>query len=104
MPKLITPKERQYVRIKFFLHYACSGPNFQTSGQTIDTTQWHNYAVEWTPSGITGYLDGSLWFVDTNPAHQPTVGMHQTVQLDWFPNGTPTKPSQMQVDWIRVYK
>jgi licheninase len=39
-----------------------------------------------------------------NPAHQPTVGMHQTVQLDWFPSGTPTKPSQMQVDWIRVYK
>ena len=74
------------------------------AAKTIDTTQWHNYAVEWTPAGITGYLDGSLWFVDTNPAHQPTVGMHQTVQLDWFPNGTPTKPSQMQVDWIRVYK
>jgi licheninase len=30
--------------------------------------------------------------------------MQQTVQLDWFPNGTHTKPSQMQVDWIRVYK
>ncbi|MGO4805129.1 glycoside hydrolase family 16 protein [Arthrobacter sp. 2MCAF15] len=92
-------------QIKFFLHYACGGPNFQTtSAKTIDTTQWHNYAVEWTPAGITGYVDGSLWFADTNPAHQPTVGMHQTVQLDWFPNGTPTKPSQMQVDWIRVYQ
>ncbi len=92
-------------QIKFFLHYACGGPNFQTTAaKTIDTTQWHNYALEWTPAGIEGYVDGSLWFVDTNPAHQPTVGMHQTVQLDWFPNGTPTKPSQMQVDWIRVYK
>jgi licheninase len=30
--------------------------------------------------------------------------MHQTIQLDWFPNGTATKPSQMQVDWVRVYK
>ena len=91
-------------RIKFFLHYACSGSNFQTqSAQQIDTTQWHNYAVQWTPSGITGYIDGVQWFTDTDPAHQPTVGMHQTIQLDWFPDGTPTQPSQMQVDWIRVY-
>jgi hypothetical protein len=30
--------------------------------------------------------------------------MHQTVQLDWYPDGTATKESQMQVDWIRVYK
>jgi licheninase len=91
--------------IRFNLHYACSGPSFQTrASRAIDTTQWHNYAVEWTPAGITGYLDGSPWFRDMNPAHQPTVGMHQTVQLDWFPSGTPTKPSQMQVDWIRVYK
>jgi hypothetical protein len=91
-------------RIKFFLHYACSGSNFQTQGaQPVDTTQWHNYAVQWTPAGITGYIDGVQWFTDTNPAHLPTVGMHQTVQLDWFPDGTATTPSQMQVDWIRVY-
>jgi hypothetical protein len=91
-------------RIKFFLHYACSGSNFQTqAAQPIDTTQWHNYAVQWTPSGITGYVDGVQWFTDTDPAHQPTVGMHQTIQLDWFPDGTATLPSQMQVDWIRVY-
>jgi hypothetical protein len=91
-------------RIKFFLHYACGGSNFQTQAlQPIDTTQWHNYAVQWTPAGITGYIDGVQWFTDTNPAHQPTVGMHQTIQLDWFPDGTATTPSQMQVDWIRVY-
>ncbi len=91
-------------RIKFFLHYACGGSNFQTqAAQPIDTTQWHNYAVQWTPSGITGYIDGVQWFTDTEPAHQPTVGMHQTLQLDWFPDGTATLPSQMQVDWVRVY-
>jgi len=91
-------------RIKFFLHYACSGSNFQTqAAQPMDTTQWHNYAVQWTPSGITGYIDGVQWFTDTDPAHQPPVGMHQTIQLDWFPDGTATLPSQMQVDWVRVY-
>ena len=92
-------------QIKFFLHYACGGPNFQTTvAKTIDTTQWHNYAVEWTPAGITGYIDGAKTFSDTNPAHLPSVGMHQTLQLDWFPDGSATKPSQMQVDWVRVYK
>ncbi|WP_223979297.1 glycoside hydrolase family 16 protein [Arthrobacter sp. NicSoilB8] len=92
-------------QIKFFLHYACSGSNFQTTAaKTIDTTQWHNYAVEWTPAGITGYIDGVKTFSDTNPAHLPSVGMHQTLQLDWFPDGSATKPSQMQVDWVRVYK
>lgn len=92
-------------KIKFFLHYECSGSSFQTqSSYAVDTTQWHNYAVEWTPAGITGYVDGVKTFSDTNPAHQPSGAMQQTLQLDWFPNGTATAPSQMQVDWVRVYK
>jgi len=91
--------------MKFFLHYACSGSDFQaTTATPVDTTQWHNYAVEWTPAGVTGYIDGKKTFSDTNPAHQPTVGMHLAMQLDWFPDGTATTPSQMQVDWVRVYK
>ncbi|MET3921607.1 glycoside hydrolase family 16 protein [Arthrobacter sp. UYEF20] len=91
--------------MKFFLHYACGGKDFQTyAAKPVDSTQWHNYAVEWTPAGITGYLDGVKTFSDTNPAHQPTVGMHQTLQLDWFPDGSATTASQMQVDWVRVYK
>jgi hypothetical protein len=91
--------------VKFFLHYACSGSSKQTySAKAVDTTQWHNYAVEWTPAGITGYIDGVKTFTDTNPAHQPSGSMHQTLQLDWFPDGSRTTPSQMQVDWVRVYK
>ncbi|WP_306909982.1 glycoside hydrolase family 16 protein [Arthrobacter sp. B3I9] len=91
--------------MKFFLHYKCGGGDFQTlAAKPVDSTQWHNYAVEWTPAGITGYIDGVKTFSDTNPAHQPTVGMHQTLQLDWFPDGSATKASQMQVDWVRVYK
>ena len=91
--------------VKFFLHYACSGSGKQTySAKAVDTTQWHNYAVEWTPTGITGYIDGVKTFTDTNPAHQPSGTMHQTLQLDWFPDGSSLTPSQMQVDWVRVYK
>ncbi|MDP9695119.1 UNVERIFIED_ORG: hypothetical protein J2X79_002688 [Arthrobacter globiformis] len=90
--------------VKFFLHYACSGTKQTYASTAVDTTQWHNYAVEWTPAGITGYIDGVKTFTDTNPAHQPSGSVHQTLQLDWFPDGSSTAPSWMQVDWVRVYK
>ncbi|WP_395404206.1 glycoside hydrolase family 16 protein [Arthrobacter sp. UC242_113] len=90
--------------VKFFLHYACSGTKQTYASKAVDTTQWHNYAVEWTPAGITGYIDGVKTFTDTNPAHQPSGSVHQTLQLDWFPDGSSTTPSWMQVDWVRVYK
>jgi hypothetical protein len=60
--------------------------------------------VEWSPTKITGYIDGVKWYEDTTPANIANVSMHQTIQLDWFPNGTATTPSQMDVDWVRVYK
>jgi hypothetical protein len=89
--------------VDFFLHY--SKDNRTTNGnRAVDLTQWHNYAVEWTATGIRGYIDGVQFFSDTNTAHLPPGAMHQTLQLDWFPNGTTaTTPSQMNVAWVRVY-
>lgn len=93
-------------RMSFFNHIACPGNGkvHTYAKKAIDTRQWHNYAVEWSPTKITGYIDGVKWYEDTTPANIASVSMHQTIQLDWFPNGTATKPSQMQVDWVRVYK
>ena len=89
--------------VDFFLHYSASNKQTMAS-RTIDITQWHNYAVEWTYAGIRGYIDGTLWFTDTNPAHLPPRSMHQTIQLDWFPSGaTSTKPSAKNVAWMRYY-
>lgn len=89
-------------KMHVYHHYSCS--NQQTSAtRTVDTTQWHNYAVEWTPEAIVGYLDGVEWFRDSDPTHQPPGPMHQTIQLDWFPDGTATSTSWMEVDWVRVY-
>lgn len=87
----------------FFLHY--SAANQQTYGQTpVDLTQWHDYAVEWTPSAIVGYVDGVEFFRDTDRTHQPPSDMHPSIQLDWFPSGsTATTPSSLQVDWTRYY-
>lgn len=88
---------------KFFLHTGCSGQQ-TTVTKTIDMTQWHNYAVEWTPSRVTGYIDGVKWFEDTNAANIPRAASHLTMQLDWFPDGTATSTSYMDLDWARAYR
>jgi hypothetical protein len=88
--------------IKFFHHYGCS--NSQTSTfKALDVTQFHNYAVDWSPNGTIGYVDGVKWFEDNNAAHQPPGSMHQTLQLDWFPDDSANGPAEMRVDWVRVY-
>jgi hypothetical protein len=89
--------------MRFFLHYGCA-PNQTTASKAVDMTAWHDYAVEWTPTGITGYVDGVAYFTDTDLSHLPPGSMHQTVQLDWFPDTTATAGSStMTVDWVRVY-
>jgi beta-glucanase (GH16 family) len=70
---------------------------------TVDQTQWHDYAVEWTATAMVGYIDGVEVFRDTTASHLPPGPMHMTMQLDWFPDGTTTIPSWMDVDWVRFY-
>ena len=87
-----------------FLHYGAD--NSQVQGKVkIDATQWHNWAVEWTPEKITTYVDGKEWWSTTDTSILPPGPMHLCVQLDWFPgNGKgDVKPSEMQVDWVRQY-
>jgi hypothetical protein len=84
-----------------FLHYGRNNNQVQGSVK-VDATQWHNWAVEWTPKGITTYLDGKAWWSTTNTSILPPGPMHMTIQLDNF-GGSGLKPSQMQVDWVRQY-
>jgi len=85
-----------------FVHH---GADNRTERGTVeaDATRWHNWAVEWTPSSITMYLDGRPWYRTTDSAAQPPGPMHVCVQLDWFPTGATVAPSTMQVDWVREY-
>jgi len=88
--------------INFFQHYGCSNSQMSAS-KALDLTQFHNYAVDWSPNGIVGYVDGVKWFEDNNSAHQPPGSMHQDLQLDWFPDSTANGAGEMRVDWVRVY-
>lgn len=70
----------------------------------VDGTAWHTWAVEWTPTAVTTYLDGVPWWTVDDPALLPSGPMHLCVQLDWFPTGAEeVRESSMQVDWVRQY-
>lgn len=88
---------------RFFLHYG--EENHQLHGQlAIDATQWHNWAVEWTPDHITAYVDGQEWYTTTRTDAFPPGPLHLTLQLDWFPKGGgAVAPSTMSADWVRYY-
>lgn len=88
--------------VNLHLHYGCAPLQVNVS-KPVDTTRWHNYAVQWTAAGITAYIDGVKWFGDTTASHQPPGSMHACLQLDWFPSRWVTKLSTMSIDWIRVY-
>jgi licheninase len=87
-----------------FLHYGKK--NRQLSGKVrVDATQWHNWAVEWTPTHIATFLDGRQWWRTDRVDALPPGPMHLCIQLDWFPgSGTgEVQQSTMQVDRVAQY-
>lgn len=88
--------------VSFFLHHG-SGDQ-ESATKKIDITQWHNYAVEVTSEGVFGYVDGQKWFESTDPDTLPRGPVHPAIQLDWFPKGDSPEPSELQVDWMRIYQ
>ena len=69
-----------------FLHYGRS--NSQVHGEVkIDATQWHNWAVEWTPDHIAAFVDGKQWWRTDKPHPPAGPDAPDCIQLDWFPKG-----------------
>jgi hypothetical protein len=87
--------------VSFFLHH---GDGQETAKKQIDLTQWHNYAVEVTSDRVTGYIDGQKWFESTDPDTLPSEAVHPVIQLDWFPDGDSPAPTELLVDWMRIYE
>jgi glycosyl hydrolase family 16 len=102
----MTDPQRQDTNM--FVHYSEDGKQDQKDHGEVraDGTQWHNWAVEWTPEHIIAYLDGREWFRTVDPKTQPPGPMHLAIQLDWFPSQgdeNDVKPSSMDVDWVKQY-
>jgi Beta-glucanase/Beta-glucan synthetase len=95
----------------FVLHF---GKNNSQNGTAVpgDFTQWHNYAVEWAPDHVAGFIDGQEIFRTSDPSQIPPRPMHLAIQQDigpygngWVPPPDDTTPDKvtLQVDWVRIY-
>lgn len=95
----------------FVLHY---GKDNSQTGVTVpgDFTQWHTYAVEWTPDHVAGFIDGQETFRTTDRTQIPPRPMHLAIQQDIGPFGSgwvqaldATTPPEVRldVDWVRIY-
>jgi hypothetical protein len=88
--------------VSFFLHHGSGDQEF--AKKKIDITQWHNYAVEITADRVSGYIDGQKWFESTDRDTLPRGPVHPVIQLDWFPKGDSPEPTELLVDWMRIYQ
>ncbi len=100
--EVVADAKRQHV--SHHLHY--SALDLTEAGVTnVDATEWHNYAVSWTPSAITIYVDSVPVWRTTNTSHFPPGPMHLALQLDASEKHPPNLAggAQMAVAWARQY-
>lgn len=89
-------------RVEAYLHF--DPKDLRVGGATdVDATQWHAWAVEWTPDRIATFVDGNLWWETTNSGDFPPRPMHLAMQLDDF-GGDTSGGGQLAVDWVREYR
>ncbi|GAA2836124.1 protein kinase domain-containing protein [Crossiella cryophila] len=70
----------------------------------VDLTEWNHFAVEWSESGVFGYLNGEQWFQQEDPDNLTRSAMAPTIKLDFDPIAAPAHTeASMEIDWIREY-
>ena len=96
-----------------FLHFPSLDGNDSQRQFTLDginSNDWHNYAIEWTPNELIGYVDGieayrtsggAIANVRRNIQDAPGP-MHLCLQFDPTAS-TGLQPGRMEIDWINVY-
>jgi beta-glucanase (GH16 family) len=95
-----------------------NGPNnsAQSVWTNVDMTQWHTYAVEWTPSSVTFFVDNVRTLKVTRSDLVPdTSRMHMTLQFDarrptdncngWYQCPDRSTPAEtiMHVDYVKAW-
>ena len=84
---------------------------FVTPGYNYNA--WHTYTIEWNPSAVTYYIDGTLVHTDTMASAQaagfgiPNTPMHPVIQVETVTDGSgaPASSSEghVQIDWLVAY-
>lgn len=86
----------------FTLHYG-DGTDMIASDRVVLAPAWHTYSVIWTPSEITGLIDGVTYFACNDQRKFPTVPMDLCLQLDWFPKEHTTAGSaSMYIGYVQI--
>ncbi|GIF17801.1 beta-glucanase (GH16 family) [Actinoplanes tereljensis] len=69
----------------------------------LDSTQFHNYAIDWQPTKISWYVDGVLKCT-INASIEAFSRSNGGAQMDMFPdNGALMQPARQDIDWVRMY-
>jgi Glycosyl hydrolases family 16 len=69
---------------------------------TTDSTQFHNYAVDWEPTSVTWYVDAvKVCVVSASITSFATT--NGGAQLDISPSIGPMQPARQDVDWIHMF-
>jgi beta-glucanase (GH16 family) len=95
----------------FTVHW---GEDNEQDGRSVegDFTQWHTFAVEWTPEHVVGFVDGVEIYRNDDSEANPPRSMHLAIQQDigpygkdWIPAPDATTPDEVtfEVDWVRIY-
>ncbi|MET7421763.1 family 16 glycosylhydrolase [Dactylosporangium sp. NPDC005555] len=67
-------------------------------------SDWHSYAIEWSPAGFKVFVDGKERYADPGvSAAQRWFGFAVTTSGSGPPGTSTTLPAEFQVDFLRVY-
>jgi hypothetical protein len=81
-----------------------SGNCYVIPSNSVDFAQWHVYSILWTPTTMSGYIDGTLWWTSSNTSSfQPLAGSYLTLQLDNLSGSTPVDPGEMDINWVHMF-
>lgn len=89
-----------------FMHFPGETPkkqeHFEHCG--VDLASWNVVGFEWTPDGLSGFINGKRWFHTNTADIAEMPSGHLTIQLDGFNGSSGYQPAELQVDYVRYWK
>jgi beta-glucanase (GH16 family) len=83
-----------------------NGTGADTSVRTLPGpfSDWHSYAIEWTPAGFRVFVDGKERSADPDSSAQHRwFGFAVTTSGSGTPGTSTALPAEFQIDFLRVY-
>ncbi len=71
-----------------------------------DYTNWHTYGLEWTPSKLIWYIDGSIIRISNNTGIHASTNLRINLALNPYvvPYNPNDFPQTMEIDYVKVYE